>query len=191
MKKIFLFIAIIFSVSVGYSQRQGIGVRLGNPMGLSYKKYFNKRYGLELGLGTAGPGYNNAYYRNSFRNGNKFEDLDYHSHQVRSTLYLQARYLIHEDIYIQDMEGRWTWYWGFGGVLKAANVRYRYVDNIPPYDESETYTDVDLGPEGIVGMEYTFEGVPITVFGDVSLMLEIVDRFTLQPFGGVGARYNF
>ena len=53
------------------------------------------------------------------------------------------------------------------------------------------YNDIDIGPEGMIGMEYTFEDVPITVFGEVSLMLELVDRVTLRPFTGVGARYRF
>jgi hypothetical protein len=190
MKKI---IAIIFSfiTVTTIAQTQGIGVRLGEPMGITYKKYLGKTHAVEFGIGTSGPGWRQAYYENSFDNLNKFENYDYRSHQVKSTVYLQARYLIHNAIYVQDLEGKWDWYWGAGAVLKAAKVRYRYNDTEPPYDESEIHNDVDLGPEGIIGMEYTFEEVPLTVFGEVSLMLEIVDRVTFQPFAGAGVRYNF
>ena len=164
-------------------------MRLGNPLGLTYKKYFGSK-ALEFGIGSSGDGWNRGYYENSFEGKDKFNGYNYRSHRLKSSLYLQGRYLVHNEIYVQGLEGEWDWYWGIGGVLKFASVRYRYINDSGAVQE-ETYSDIDLGPEGIAGMEYTFQDVPVAIFGEISLMMEIVDRLTLQPFGAVGVRYNF
>lgn len=183
----FLLLAIS---SYAVAQKQGIGIRIGDPMGATYKRYFGMK-ALEFGLGSTSSGLHHSYYRNSFRHLNRFDNLDYKSHNVKSTLYLQAKYLIHNEIYVQGLEGRWDWYWGIGALLKFATVEYRMDDNAHHVNSKETFHDIDLGPEGVVGMEYTFQNVPISVFADVSLMFEIVNRVTLRPFGGAGARFNF
>jgi hypothetical protein len=190
MKKLILLAACTIIFFQSYCQKQGIGLRLGNPIGLTYKKYFGLK-AIELGLCSSSQGWSRAYYENTFESHDDFDDYRYRSHKVQSALYLQARYLLHNEIYVQGMEGKWDWYWGIGGVLKFASIKYRFHDDTPPLEEYETYHDIDLGPEGIAGMEYTFEGVPVTIYGEVSLMLEFVNRLTLQPFGAVGVRYNF
>jgi hypothetical protein len=193
MKKILLTSLVIFSflVSSAQRQRQGIGIRLGDPSGITYKKYLPKGHAVEFGLGSTGPAWHNAYYRNSFESRGVYDNYKYRSHRVNSALYIQGRYLLHTEIYVQDLEGKWDWYWGLGGMLKFAKIRYSYLDADPPYDQTDIYNDIDFGPEGIVGMEYTFQDVPLTVVAEVSLMLELVDRITFQPFGAAGLRYRF
>jgi hypothetical protein len=192
MKKlvIIIFLTVIFFAA--HSQDRGIGLRLGNPMGITYKKYLLRDKAIELGLGTVGMGWHDNYYRNSFRDFDRYENVDYVSHAVTSTIYLQARYLLHYNIPIEGMVGKLDWYWGLGGVFKMANVRYHYRDNESSAIQRDVRTDIDFGPEGILGMEYTFETVPVTIFGDISLMVEIVDRPGIpRGLSGVGARYNF
>ena len=76
-------------------------------------------------------------------------------------------------------------------MLKLASIEYRYIDPQGP-DETQMVTDIDIGPEGIIGMEYTFDDLPLTIFGDISLMIEILDRPGIpRGFSGVGVRYNF
>lgn len=191
MKKLLVFSFALFLCSTLLAQHQGIGIRLGDPSGITYKKYFRNSHAIEFGIGSTGPAWHDSYYRNSFKSRNIFDGYDYRSHRVASVLYLQGRYLLHYPIDVRDLEGRWDWYWGVGGVMKFAKVRYRYRDGDPSFEETGTYNDIDFGPEGIIGTEYTFEDVPLTVFAEVSLMLEIVDRVTLQPFGAAGLRYNF
>lgn len=190
-KKVIALLSFVLCVVVANAQDQGIGLRLGDPTSVTYKKYFNNSKAFEFLLGTSGAGWHYNYYRNTFDDLNEYEGLRYRSHRVKSTLYLQGRYLLHNDIYVQGLEGKWDWYWGLGAMLKIANVEYRFHDDNSSVNNKDTYNDFDLGPEGIIGMEYTFEGVPITVFGEVSLMLEIVDRISIRPFSGAGVRYNF
>jgi hypothetical protein len=190
MKKLIGSIIILFMFISSYGQDRGIGIRLGIPMGISYKKYFDRDKAVELGIGTGYASWYPHYYENSFNDFDRYEGYDYVSHDVQSPLYLQGRYLIQNDIHIEGMMGKLEWYWGIGGIMKVAKVNYRYrdVDVIV----RGTRTDVDLGPEGILGMEYTFEQVPLTIFGEFSLMVEIVDRpGAFRGLSGLGVRYNF
>jgi hypothetical protein len=191
MKKVIVLLSCVFCFFWAQAQDQGIGLRLGTPTGVTYKKYLSKFNAIEFGLGTTGLGWHHGYYENSFHDHGPFTDFRYRSHTIQSLVYFQGRYLVHKNIYVQGLEGKWDWYWGIGAVLKVARIKYHFDNDTPPYNETETYNDLDLGPDGIIGMEYTFEGVPITVFGEISLMLEIVDRLTLRPLSGVGARYRF
>jgi hypothetical protein len=77
-------------------------------------------------------------------------------------------------------------------LLKFANVDYRYRNRDTGVLVRDSRTDIDLGPEGILGMEYTFEDIPLTIFGEFSLMVEFADRpGAFRGFSGAGARYNF
>lgn len=192
MKKVITLLCIIMCCSlITIAQHRGIGIRLGEPTGITYKKYLPRNKAVEFGIGSAGPAWHHNYYRNSFDSRNDYNNYKYRAHKVQSIVFFQGRYLLHNDIYIQGMEGKLDWYWGIGGVLKIASVKYTFQEDVPPFNGSDVYSDIDLGPEGIGGMEYTFKDVPLTAFGEVSLMLEIVDRPALRPFSAVGIRYNF
>lgn len=192
MKKLIGTIVLLSFCFCGFSQDRGIGLRLGSPMGITYKKYFPRQHtkAIELGLGTAPASWYPHYYENTFNDFDRYENYDYISHRVNSSVFFQGRYLLQNDIPIEGMTGRLQWYWGVGGLLKIAQVQYHYRD----VDQTHTsnYTDIDIGPEGILGMEYTFEDVPLTVFGEFSMLIEIADRpFMLRGFSGAGVRYNF
>jgi hypothetical protein len=188
-KSVFLISFLLLSVSV-YSQRQAIGLRVGDPVGLTYKKYFRRGIkALEFGIGTTGAAWHENYYKNSFKKIGRFQGFNYQSHIVESTIYLQARYMVNNQIVFEGIQGEWLWYWGFGAVAKSARIQYRYNDNGTMF--TREYTDIDLGPEIIIGTEYKIEGVPINVFGEVSLMGEIINRVGVRNFGGVGIRYVF
>jgi hypothetical protein len=193
MKKVIVMLSFVLVCGFSYAQKtgsQGIGIRLGDPVGVTYKKYTDKSKAFEFILGTAAPGWRYGYYHNSFIAQDDFNGFRYRTHDVLSVISFQGRLQFHHNINIQGMEGKWDWYWGVGGALRLAKVRYYYDDN-NGMAVRENYTDVDLGPEGMGGMEYTFENIPLSVFAEVSLMLEIADRFTVQPLSGAGARFRF
>lgn len=192
MKKVICFVLLLLPCVAASAQQQGIGIRLGQPMGITYKKYLPHNKALEFMLATAPRDWGYNYYKNSFGWYDKYNDYLYRSHEVDNILYLGARYLFHYDIVEEGMSGDLKWFWGLGGVLKTASVEYDYIDEAPPHNwHSDTRTDIDLGPEGVIGMEYTFEKVPVSLFADFSLMMELVDRPTLRTLGGTGARFNF
>ena len=53
MKLIGCFIIALIGVVQGYGQRQGIGLRLGEPTGITYKKYLPGNRAIEFGLGSS------------------------------------------------------------------------------------------------------------------------------------------
>ena len=192
MKRLAFLIMLIISTAA-VAQQQGIGLRLGDPMGVSYKKYFGRTHAIEFGIGSAPANWRNSYYINSFQEYPRYDNYRYQNHTVQSTLYLQARYLFHYNIPVQNMEGKLEWYWGGSAMLKASKIQYRYQNRESPFAPArDIISDIDLGPEGIIGLEYTFQDVPMTVFGETSLFMEIADRpATIRGFGGLGVRYNF
>jgi hypothetical protein len=196
MKKIGLSIIIIiasFASIFAQKKDNGIGIRLGEPMGVSYKRYLPDNRAIEVILGSAARGWSSSYYRNSFEHYSKYDAYDYRSHKVKSLVYLQARYLFQNNILIEGMPGKLDWYWGFGGLLKSAQVEYHYRNKIAPFTNYvDKKNDIDLGGEAILGMEYAFDNIPMSIFAEISLMVEFVDRpVAFRSFTGIGARYNF
>ena len=193
MRGVFTIFFLTLGAGAVFAQEQGIGLRIGDPIGITYKRYLAKERAIEFGIGTATSGWNTNYYENSFEDYDRYNNYDYRSHEVKGTLYLQGRYEFQYNIPIEGMEGKLDWYWGIGAMLKVATVDFTYQNEVSPYDiVKDKRTDIDLGPEGIAGMEYTFQDIPLTVFGEVSLMLEFADRpLTFRTFAGVGARFNF
>jgi hypothetical protein len=194
MTRLFLvfFVFILFKTTV--AQHEAIGVRIGSPTGISYKKYLaNSTAALEFGLGAQPRGAQQQYYRNSFEKDNDFEGDDYVNHSVENNLFIQARFLKHYPLHVEDVEGTFEWYWGMGALLKIAKVDYWYTaSGAPGIQESSNVTDFNTGPEVPLGIEYTFDDIPLTLFGETSLFLEIVNRPGIPAlYGGVGLRYNF
>ena len=183
----------LFISFVSYGQRQAFGLRLGDPIGLTYKRYTQTNKAIEFIFGTASPNWRHNYYENSFSKYSKYDGYSYRSHKLNNPVYLQGRYLLHYHIPTDGMEGKLEWYWGVGAMLKVCKVEYRYADGPPDNGiKHDKRTSIDFGPDGILGVEYKFEDTPLNVFGEVSMLLELADRpLTPQLFGAVGARFIF
>ena len=128
----------------------GIGVRAGDPTGVSVKKYFGSS-ALELTVGSL-----------------PFE---------RRGLSAFVHYLFHLPAY---KIGKWAdirgldWYFGAGGQIKSIGGK------------------VDFGVDGTVGAEYLFQSIPISVFADLIIYVELVDNpLNIDVDAGIGVRYNF
>jgi hypothetical protein len=187
-------ICILISSGYAFAQpaKQAIGLRAGSPLSITYKRYLGNDRAVEFMIGSAPTKWYKVYYKNSFDAYSKYDDLEYVSHTVRSSVYLQARYLFHYHIE-EEIDGILQWYWGLGAMFKGATIHYRFREFDDPLLFSDTKNDIDLGLEAPIGLEYTFEDVPITLFGELSLFFELADRpATIRgPFIGLGARYNF
>ncbi len=88
------FLACCLSLFVSFeisAQHQGIGLRLGEPLGITYKRYLPGNRAVEFVLGTAPKDWSSSYYSNSFED--RYDDYDEVSHDVNSVLYLQGKYL--------------------------------------------------------------------------------------------------
>lgn len=181
----------LFLSLVSYGQRQAFGLRLGDPIGITYKKYTQTNKAIEFLFGTASTHWRHNYYENSFSKYSEYDGYSYRSHKLSNPVYLQARYLFHYHIPVDGMDGKLEWYWGVGAMLKFCKVEYTYADD-SGWAQYDTRNTIDFGPDGILGVEYKFEDTPLNVFGEVSMLLELADRpLTPQLFGAVGARFTF
>ncbi len=128
-----------------------------------------------------------------------YTDFQYINYKSSAPIAFQFHYLIQKrinkvaDENISGLE----WYFGFGGQMRFQNYTYDYRYKLNGsadwfYTTGAKVTDLDIGADGVIGLEYTFKDVPISLFVDATLFMEIVDNpflFWLQ--GGIGGRYRF
>ena len=191
-KIVIFFVGFGLCYSSAFSQRfdQGLGLRVGDPFGISYKAYHERNSAFEVVVGSTSRNRHDAYYRDKFESIDDFDGFRYANHEVNYTLVLQGRYLLHTS-FPANVEGRLDWYWGLGAQVRLSGLEYSY------FDESNFFglddrTNFDLGPEGILGVEYELQDYPIVTFAEASLLAELIDQpFKMRIFGAIGVRYAF
>ncbi|AGA77991.1 hypothetical protein [Echinicola vietnamensis] len=193
MKKILLL--FIFSLPVmAFAQEQSIGLRIGEPISITYKTFLDDKVSFEgmLGRGSAN---STAYYRKVFDSNKPMPGAFYLNHSAGGGISLNGRVAYHEDITAEfDItEGTLLAFGGGGLQFRSINVDYAYQESpdatMVRYENKD---NIDFGLEVFGGGEYYFEDQPISVFAELGLMMEIADRpghVKLQ--GGIGARYHF
>lgn len=184
------------SQTANHSFNYGIGLRAGDPAGLTLIKYLPNAKGLEVNIGrTAFYGYD---FKRHFEWNDDFNDYKYVNARFKSALGIQVHYLSFQNI--KDLNGL-QWYYGIGGQVRAFSVDYLY-DYKVYYGNGagdfkwerrwDVSREIDFGIDGTIGLNYHFPTVPISLFTDLTLFGEIYNnpfRFWFQ--GGLGARYNF
>lgn len=180
-----------------------IGIRLGDPSGISIKKYMENK-ALELSVGRTHILSRRGWYDERFDNWYKdknygYKDFQYLGYTASAPIGIQLHYLFQKNISKlgdENISGL-HWYFGFGGQFRFQRYTfdYRYKldgNNEWFYATGESVADLDIGADGVIGLEYRFKDVPVSIFTDVTLFMEVVDNPFLFWFqGGIGGRYNF
>lgn len=202
MKKLLTLLLFLAAFSPGFNaaaqDNWGIGFRLGDPSGISIKKYMAGK-ALELSIGRSHVFSRRGWYDDRFYDWYKDEkfgyaDYKYHGSSYSVPIAFQLHYLIEKDI--KGLDGL-KWYVGFGAQVRYQNHYYSYYfkyhnDPYWYYTKEQRVTDFDFGPDGVIGLEYRMEDLPISFFADATLFMEIADNpFLFWGQGGIGARYNF
>lgn len=189
--------------SAGGDKSWAIGVRLGDPIGLTVKKYMSKS-ALELNLGFTHIFRGKGYYDDDFKgryDANKlgYKDFQYIGHKASIPFGIQVHYLFRMQINKvaeEDTRGL-EWYFGFGLQFRYQSYTYDYrykLEGSPNwiYASGARVANIDVGPDGVIGLEYSFAELPISVFVDATLFVEFADNpVRIWPQGGIGGRYNF
>lgn len=180
------------------SYNWGIGVKLGDPYGVSIKKYTgNKAWEFIIGRSGYYWGDRNDYGKHYFDHKGKYKNNKNYTflraYDYGYPLSIQLRHIFfHKDI--EGVDGL-KWYVGAGAQFRFSSyyIRYEYWDYNGHYHlEDDKVTDIGLGVDGVIGLEYTFEDLPLSIGLDANLYLEIVDRpFYPLGQGGLSIRYNF
>ena len=178
----------------------GVGVRFGDPSGITVKRYLDDNRALELSVGRTHFSYDDDWYFRKFGNwydnqGFRHRDIDYLGHQRSVPIGVQLHYIIQKELSpnISDLD----WYYGFGGQARFQSYRYDYRYKIEGerdwlYTTGRRTVDFDLGGDVVIGLEYTFPNEAVSLFADATLFMEIIDDpFLFWIQGGIGGRYNF
>lgn len=202
MKKIILLLFVFFAYTT-YSQNSGIGFRLGDLSGITFKKYSSAK-AFEISVGRSHVFNGDHWYHNHFdywykKNKFDYDEIDYIAYYRETVpLGVQLHFLSQKTIEQANSEvGKLDWYLGFGAQFRfqSYNFDYRYKVAGDPewhYETDKHVVDYDLGADGVVGLEYTFSNAPVSIFLDFTLFMEVIDNpFIFNGQGGIGVRYNF
>jgi hypothetical protein len=193
--KYLLFYLLIFVSFSTYAQQHQLGVRLGDPYGITYKTPISDFFSVEAILGR-GSQNSHQYYKRTFENDKPVSSARYFSHQASGAFSFQARG-IYEASFTDDFnitEGELLVYTGLGVQFRSANVDFFYnTPNATPGTSEliEKRTNIDFGPEVFLGAAYYFEELPVSIFIEAGFLTEIVDRLHLKAQGAIGVRYLF
>ncbi|MFL5729209.1 MAG: hypothetical protein ACJ75J_06955 [Cytophagaceae bacterium] len=173
------------SVPSVFPYQWGLGIKVGDPTGISIKKY-NGNKALELIVGY--PYYYSSYYGHRFNHDHRYKNYAFgNPYQYSSRSCIQFRYLIQNDF--QHFKG-FRWYAGAGAQLRTVSYYFDYRDQAGNKLSARTLS-VNLGVDGIIGLEYTFDDLPLSVFADMNLYVELYRLpLYLEGQGGIGIRYN-
>ncbi|MDH5397023.1 MAG: hypothetical protein OEX02_02690 [Cyclobacteriaceae bacterium] len=202
MKKLGVVLALFIVINVSAQEKPwGVGLRMGSLNGITVKKY-NNNSDLEFSIGTSYYNIYNNFHNNLwsewlFENSLVYTDIEFLDYRGSAPVGAQFRMLFHknlEKIGDEKVSGL-KWYYGIGGqfVKQTHQFSYRYKLTTKDwiYVVSDKSSEINFGIDGIIGLEYTFKEVPVSLFLDGNLFMEIFDDF--QPWGqaGFGGRYRF
>jgi hypothetical protein len=189
-----LFLLFLLPI-LSFAQERGAGIRLGEPLSLTYKDFIEDYLSYEIMLGGAGVN-GSDYYRKDFENNPPSSNAFYQGHAASRGVSINFRMALHEDItdVFEITQGYLLGYGGAGVQVRTTNVDYTYLQSNPGLPETlmrEERNNFDLGPEVFAGAEYYFDETPISVFVEAGMFLELIDRINLKGQGGIGVRYLF
>jgi len=191
-------LVLSFLTSSVSAQSWGLGLRLGDPSGITVKKY-GQGHAWEFSLGRTHLFNGDRYYYDRYAYWYDHQNFGHKDHQLigyRSSvpLGLQVHYLIQKPV--KDAGGL-NWYYGFGGQLRTQRYSYDYrykVQGGPDWIvvNNTVVRETDLGIDGVIGLEYRFQDAPVAVFLDATLFMEVINEpFVFDGQGGLGIRYTF
>lgn len=185
---IFIVTLICSQQAFGQKGKWGAGVRLGDPTGVSLKKY--GKTNLEFNIGRSYYLYKYSYER-AFYGYGKFKDRKVYYYRgyeaVRAPIAVQLHFMKQKAI--KDVKGL-DWYVGVGPQFRSERVRYVY--DYYGRRVVEDVNEIDLGIDGVIGLEYNFDDMPLSIAADATLFMEIFnDPFFPWGQAGLAIRYNF
>ncbi len=189
-----LIILLVLLPFISFAQERGVGIRLGEPLSITYKDFLSEYISIEGMIGVAGIN-GGSYYQKDFESNLPESNAFYISHLAQKGISFNVRSAYHEDItdVFGITDGYLLAYGGVGIQLRTTKVTYAYADGqTSSLVKNDSRTNVDFGPEVFIGAEYYFDDVPISVFAEAGFFLELIDRIGhIKGQGGIGVRYIF
>lgn len=177
---------------------QGIGLKLGDPVALSYKFYPNKHWSFGADFGKVASGLYSKYYRKAFVSYlpdtlTGEESIRYLSHRAIVDWYGEAKFLYQWDA--EKISPGLQLYAGLGFQWRSTKLEYDYIyedglfENELGKIKRSRFT---YGPSAIVGFEYSYFSLPLSAFIEIEWFTDaLLDPGYNRFQGGVGLRYIF
>jgi hypothetical protein len=177
---------------------QGLGIKLGDPVAVSYKYYPNKNFAFAADVGKVASGLYSKYYRKNFAEYlpdtlSGEESIKYLSHRALQDWYVEAKFLYQWDA--EKISPGLQLYAGLGWQWRSTKLEYDYIyedglfeNELGKFKRSRfTY-----GPSAIVGFEYSYFSLPLSAFIEIEWFTDaLLDPGYNRFQGGVGLRYVF
>jgi len=179
----------------------GIGLKLGDPLAITYKYYPSKRFAIAADIGKTASGLYNGYYRKKLDEYQDYDTLSgdasitYLSHKVKADFIGEIKLLYQFDA--KNISPGMQVYVGAGWEWKYTKIEYTYLyngtngnnENLPG---TFNITRQTQGPQVVVGIEYSYFKLPISAFIELEYFADIqADPGWRTIEGGVGLRYIF
>ena len=177
----------------------GIGLKLGDPSGLTYKFYAAKWLAFALDVGKGASGLYSTYHRDHFSNFLALdtlmagESITYLAHRVKRDLVGAVKVLLHQDV--SGILPGLQLYLGAGWQVRNVRLEYEYLVE-RDFNEASPGTLVAertfSGLVGSFGLEYAYFEIPVSAFMEVEVFSDTAeDPGWTRLQGGVGLRYVF
>jgi hypothetical protein len=177
---------------------QALGIKLGDPLAITYKYYPNKHFSFGADVGKAASGLYSKYYRKAFANYlpdslTGEQSIKYLSHRAVTDWYAEAKFLYQWNA--ESISKGLQLYAGLGLQWRKTKLQYDYLyedglfeSNLGKFERSRfTY-----GPTAILGFEYSYFSLPLSAFIEVEWFADaLLDPGYNRFQGGVGLRYVF
>jgi hypothetical protein len=181
---------------------QGIGIKMGDPLAVTYKFYPNKHWSFALDAGKAASGLYNKYYRSAYTSYlpdslGEFESINYLTHQAKTDWLLETKFLYQWDA--SKLSKGIQLYAGLGWQWRSTTLVYDYTfrdDELNDQGSGQfgkfTEKRFTYGPVVIGGFEYSYFSLPLSAFIEIEWFNDVLLDPGYNRFqGGVGLRYVF
>lgn len=176
----------------------GIGIKVGDPVAITYKYYKNEKFAVSIDVGSAASGLYTKHHTRNFDQNlpdslSRISSIKYVRHEVITEYAIEAKLLYH--MKVDKIFPRLQSYIGVGWQFRKTDIRYAYLYEILIRDrESGEFVSnkTTHGSVVTVGLEYAYFKLPVSAFIETTLFTDIAANPGWNRFqGGVGIRYVF
>ena len=176
---------------------QGIGLKIGDPLALTYKFYATTKWAFGIDVGKASEGLYSQLHKKRFESVAVPADTSYFyvSHEVLNQNVFSAKLFYYKEG-PRTIKGL-DFYVGLGYQMQFADIKYDYiaVSELPPETRETKQVTLSFQPKGVEamgGLEYAYFDLPVTVFAELGIFFGTDNVQQWQKFqGGMGIRYVF
>jgi hypothetical protein len=172
MKRFFYLLVLIIGTGIKLKAQEksmAIGARLGEPSGISVRKYIDDK-ALDLNIGTFG---------GLWGTDRKYRKGSYQTSGVQITL----NYINHTQLFNKESA---IAYYGYGPQINSR--KYYPKDQL----QAQGVSSLSLGGNAVGGVEFFLNNSPISIYAEIGLYAELLPSVLYGHInGGAGFRFNF